>query len=243
MRILYIVGGTAFAAGLGVGLLASILLAPEPSTVIDPVVREAAPIQPVYQDLEPAPHFAEPPTENEPRPADPAGPDREMARMSNGPDGGRPPWWDDRDGQGPPPEVRTNREAMMNWMDQRRRERATELRTNFVAHAKLSEPETVRFDVLMTALNLRLKEQSSKWQQAMESETMTRAEVRARAMAEISDAMVMTYDELDRNMPAGWRDSAGTNFNLMTFIEPEVWRELRPVMRGGFRGGGPPPPR
>jgi len=33
---------------------------------------------------------------------------------------------------------------------------------------------------------------------------------------------------------------AGTDFNLMTFIEPEVWQELRPIMRGGWRGGGPP---
>jgi hypothetical protein len=242
MRTLYLAAGIAFAAGLGIGLLIPTLLAPTPPDTPAPIVLDAAPTQPVYRDLAPVEAPAEPDPAS-PAPV-PASPERELARLDERPDfGGRPPWWDERDGQGPPPEVRTNREAMMNWMDQRRRERANELRTNFVAQAELSDPETVRFDVLMASLNMRLKEQSEKWREAMESETMTRAEVRARAMAEISDAMVVTYDELDRNMPAGWRDAAGTNFNLMTFVEPEVWRELRPVMRGGFRGGPSPQPR
>ena len=132
-------------------------------------------------------------------------------------------------------------------MAEQRRERARQERTNFVAQAELKEEETVRFDVLMASLNMRLKQQSEKWRESLDSGVVSRAEVRARAMSEISSALVLTYDELDRNMPDGWREVAGQDFNLMTFIEPEVWQELRPIMRGGFRRGGPPgnnpPPR
>lgn len=242
MRTILVVGGTCFLAGLGLGVLVPALLTPPPPETPAPVTAKANPTAApdAYSQVE----FPDRPPEalrEIPLAPEAASPERDLARMNPPPDGGRPPWWDDREGQGPPPEIRTNREAMMAWMAERRLERAQQLRSNFVAKAELKEEEAVRFDVLMAALNMRLKEQSTKWREAMDSGAMTRSEVRARAMSEISQAMVLTYDELDRNMPAGWRDQAGEDFNLMTFVEPEVWQELRPVMRGGFRGGGPPP--
>ena len=239
MRIVVIVGSTCFLAGLGLGVLVPTLLTPAPEEKPIPLTAKTEPAaapdafsQTEFPDRPPEP------LHEIPIAPEVANPERDLARMNQPPEGGRPPWWDDREGQGPPPEIRTNREAMMAWMAERRLERAQQLRSNFVAKAELKDEEAVRFDVLMAALNMRLKEQSAKWREAMDSGAMTRSEVRARAMSEISQAMVITYDELDRNMPAGWREQAGEDFNLMTFVEPDVWRELRPVMRGGFRGGG-----
>lgn len=247
MRAITLVGLTSFLVGAGLGVLGTTLLQPPAPTNIELVAAvPPAATAPVYHDLPawetPAP--AEEMTEDAPPPA---GPQRDLERMTRSPEGGRPPWMDGRDGFGPPPEIRTNREAMMAWMAEQRRERARQERTNFVAQAELKEEEAVRFDVLMASLNMRLKQQSEKWRESLDSGLVSRAEIRARAMSEISSALVLTYDELDRNMPDGWREVAGQDFNLMTFIEPEVWQELRPIMRGGFRRGGPPdnnaPPR
>jgi len=94
---------------------------------------------------------------------------------------------------------------MIAWFSEQRRERARQERTNFLAQAELKEEETVRFDVLMAALNLRLQQQSEKWREALDGGLVSRAEIRARAMGEISSALVLTYDELDRSMPDGWR--------------------------------------
>ena len=139
-----------------------------------------------------------------------------------------------------PEEIRGNREAVMAWMADRQKERAAALRTNFIGKARLSQDETVRFDVLMAAMNMRLKEKTAVWKQALEDGSITRAEVRARAMNEISQAMVLTYDELDRSMPSGWRNVAGEDFDLRTFVDPETMHDLRPLMRGGFRSRGGP---
>lgn len=134
----------------------------------------------------------------------------------------------------------TNREA---WIAQRlaeREERITRMRSNLVEQAKLNEQQQVRFEVLIAAMNLRLKEQAALWREAIESGAMSRPEARARAMKEIGSAIALTYDELDRNMPANWR-TATTNesINLWTFIDPALWREMRPLMG---RGRPPAPP-
>lgn len=240
MRTLIIVGSISFLAGLGLGVVVPALLAPTPPSLVESAPAPTpAPAKARYEGAA----FPDRPPQEEAlleAPPETPGPERDLARLDPPPGGEPPPWWGNREGgDGPPPEVRTNREAMMAWMADRRLERAQALRSNFVAKAELSENEAVRFDVLMASLNMRLKQQSEKWREALDNESMTRSEVRARAMSEISQAMVLTYDELDRNMPDGWREQAGQDFNLMTFVEPEVWHELRPVMRGSFRGGGP----
>lgn len=134
----------------------------------------------------------------------------------------------------------TNREAWIAQRAEEMRARASEQRSNFVAQAALSEEQSTRFDVLVEAMNMRLEDKVREWSALMEEGVLPRPESRARAMNEISEILVMTYDELDRNMPEGWRDGAGTNFSLNTFIDPDLVREMRPLMRGGFRGGPPP---
>ncbi len=136
----------------------------------------------------------------------------------------------------------TNREA---WLEQRRaerEERVNRMRSNLIEKAKLSEDQTVRFDVLVTSMNLRLQQQTQLWQEALESGLMSRAEIRARAMKEVGTAVSLTYDELDRNLPAEWRsDITNESVNLWTFIDPDIWRAMRPLMGG--RGRPNPPSR
>ena len=134
----------------------------------------------------------------------------------------------------------TNREA---WLEQRRIEREEQvnrMRSNLVERAGLSDDQTVRFDVLVTAMNLRLQQQTRLWQEALESGLMSRAEIRARAMKEVGTAVTLTYDELDRNLPPEWRsDTTNEAVNLWTFIEPETWRAMRPLMGGRGRPNRP----
>ena len=43
-----------------------------------------------------------------------------------------------------------------------------------------------------------------------------------RMMNEITDALVLTYDELNRSMPPSWSDDAGNEFQLVDYIDPLV---------------------
>ncbi len=43
-----------------------------------------------------------------------------------------------------------------------------------------------------------------------------------RMMNDLSSTLVKAYDDLDRDMPADWRDKAGKEFQLFDFINPEV---------------------
>ena len=247
MRSLIFVGLIGFLAGLGLGVVLTTLSSPAPTPEQPAMtVAESPPQTSAHRDIEPLFGEMESPR-SEPAPSRMPRPE---APPEDGPEErGRPPWMDWMGSNGPPAEIRTNREAMRAWMAERQQERATTLRTNFAAKAKLADEEVVRFDVLMAAMNMRLKEKTVQWREALDSGAMTRPEVRARAMNEISQAMVLTYDEMDRSMPTGWREVAGEDFNLMTFVDPTTMHELRPLMRGGFRGGGPgggrdaPPPQ
>lgn len=131
-----------------------------------------------------------------------------------------------------------NREA---WAERRRIEgeiRKATIRSNFVEHAKLSDAQAVRFDVLVAAMNMRLNEQAQVWREAAESGKISRSEARARMMKEFGTALSLTYDELDRNMPTDWRtNTSGDGFNLWSFVDTDVWHSMRGGGRGP-RGGG-----
>ena len=118
------------------------------------------------------------------------------------------------------------------------KERAERQRTNFIARAKLDESQATRFDVLVSSMNVRLGERLQEWNTYLSNNVLPRAEARARVMKDISAVMVLTYDEMDRNMPPGWRDEAGPEFSLPAFIDPEIARGMRPIVGRGFGGGG-----
>jgi hypothetical protein len=49
--------------------------------------------------------------------------------------------------------------------------------------------------------------------------------------------MVMTYDEMDRKLPATWRTDAGASFDLVTYVDPKVAQPLVGVQDKMPRGG------
>jgi hypothetical protein len=211
--------------------------APAPVAAVSPAVRR--------RDL--------PEREWAPRPATPAATsnvagavtDAESATAS----APQPPAWWWGGGSGGETNVRAftppTEEQRREWAERRQqemRERAERQRTNFIAKAELDEGQTTRLDVLVSAMNVRLGERMQVWKDYLASNSLPRSEVRARVMNDVSSVMVLTYNELDRSMPADWRTQAGEDFSLHTFIDPQLWQEMRPLVGRGFgRGPGPGP--
>jgi len=131
----------------------------------------------------------------------------------------------------------TNFTAMM-------KERAASERTNFFANVGLTPAQQADFDDLVSAMNNSLKQRVEGLQAMIQEGKNPRPETFLYMMHDFSSAMMRSYDMMDRTMPAGWRDKAGNNFNMMTFIDPSLrdsFRGLRPPR--GDRGPGDPPPQ
>jgi len=112
--------------------------------------------------------------------------------------------------------------------------RVVSARTNFIANAKLNEDQTTKFDVLVTAMNLRLQQKLDPAMEELRNGWRPTPEDRVRLMSDISSVLVLTYDEMDRNLPPNWRNAnSNSNLSLTQFVDPKY----RPFMQG-FRGGG-----
>lgn len=109
-------------------------------------------------------------------------------------------------------------------------ERAAELwairsdlaRDAFLTNIRATEEQAGRFDVLVEAMNLRLEHAIEKWAGILREESMSGREAGLRMMNEITDALVLTYDEMNRSMPNGWGNAAGVDFQLIDHIDPYV---------------------
>lgn len=99
-------------------------------------------------------------------------------------------------------------------------------RSSFVSNVGLNKDQENQFDILVGAMNLRLGDSIEKWAVYLKAKQDLNPEDGIRIMKDLSEAMVLTYDELDRNMPPDWRNKAGENFQLFNFIDPEVARPL-----------------
>ena len=105
--------------------------------------------------------------------------------------------------------------------------RADIARTNFVSKAKLDEKQATDFDVLVEAMNLRIGTSIDKWSAYIKEQGKLTPETGVRMMTELGQAMVVTYDEMDRKMPPDWRQNAGSKFELVNFVDPEVLTPLQ----------------
>jgi len=102
-------------------------------------------------------------------------------------------------------------------------------RESFVSRVPTNDAQAVRFDVLMEAMNIRLGATIEKWVDTINTQDVVTAETGVRMMNELTDAIVVTYDELDRNMPPDWREKAGPEFQLLDFVDPEVAMPLAEI--------------
>lgn len=96
-------------------------------------------------------------------------------------------------------------------------------RNSFVEQVELDEERAMRFDVLVEAMNIRIGTTIEKFVgQVQEDDRIAGEEFGVRLMNEITETMVLTYDEMDRNLPEGWRGKAGEKFSLSSLIDPDV---------------------
>jgi hypothetical protein len=95
-------------------------------------------------------------------------------------------------------------------------------RNSFVSNLRLDAKQSDQFDTLVAAMNLRLETGISNWVQGVKAKGDVTTEDGLRLMNELSSAVVLTYDELDRAMPAGWRKAAGGKFDAISFVDPAV---------------------
>lgn len=105
--------------------------------------------------------------------------------------------------------------------------RADIARSNFVARTKLDQRQTADFDVLVEAMNLRLGASIDKWVATIKQQGEMSSELGLRMMTELGNDMVLTYDELNRKLPEGWRKNAGPKFEMVDFVDPEVLTPLQ----------------
>jgi hypothetical protein len=126
-------------------------------------------------------------------------------------------------------------------------------RAAFISNTVLSADEAVKFDVLTAAMNVRLSARLDPIVKAYESGWRPSPEERTRIAQDVSTILVNTYDEMDRNMPADWREGATNSyFSLTQFVDPRYMPFMRGMSSpppgmwggggsgGGFFGGPPP---
>lgn len=125
--------------------------------------------------------------------------------------------------RGRPGDERTLRErldeAIEAW-----RIRSEVARNNFVTRAGLTPDQAAQFDVLIQAMNLRMREHFDQFVATVQAGEPITPEAGARMIRALSDAVVLTYDEMDHKLP-GWRQSA-PGLDLGDLIDPSVAEPL-----------------
>lgn len=152
-------------------------------------------------------------------------------RPPAGHDGGRPDWFS-------PARMA---EFTNEWV-----RRAAASRSNFIARAELKEDEVARFDVVVASMNIRLGDVLDPLIADLQAGLPVTPEDRARLVNEISDVVVLTYDELSRGLPDAPVSQVSSNpLNVVQFADPRYVPFLRgfsPRRSWGGGGGGSPPP-
>ncbi len=112
-------------------------------------------------------------------------------------------------------------QAMEAW-----RVRSDIARNTFVANAGLTPEEQQQFDVLTAAMNLRLRTTIQGFADQIRAGEKMTPEAGARLVKDLSGALVLTYDEMDRKFTPRWRASTGDRFDVADMIDPSVAEPL-----------------
>ncbi|MFO1521760.1 MAG: hypothetical protein U1G05_06920 [Kiritimatiellia bacterium] len=99
------------------------------------------------------------------------------------------------------------------------------------------------FDVLVSAMNIRVDYAVSNWVERVKTKDELRPEDGARLFHEITGAIVQTYDAMDEKLPPNWREAAGPDFQLFELIDPKAGERLLEVdgLISEREDFGPPP--
>jgi hypothetical protein len=99
-------------------------------------------------------------------------------------------------------------------------------KSTFIANARLSDTQALKFKTLLGAMNVRIGTSIDGFAEEVRESDNLQPETGVRLVNDITDSMVMTYDEMDKTMPKGWRGKAGDKFSMTDFVDPEVARPL-----------------
>ena len=113
-------------------------------------------------------------------------------------------------------------------------ERATEIwdmrkdmaRANFVSRVEMNDEQEEQFEVILAAMNLRLAPIFEAWAEDLQNGNTLVAESGTRYLHEITGAVNLVYEEMDRSMPEDWREKSGDQFNAGDFIDPAIFAPL-----------------
>ncbi len=125
------------------------------------------------------------------------------------------------------------------------RVRSDVARSAFLANAGLDAEQAANFDVVMEAMNVRLKERITFWADRFRDGSELSQETGMRMMNDLSGVLVLTYDEMDRKLPPTWRTTGGAQMEMTDFVDPAVAEPLigledrLPRRRHGGPGGPP----
>ena len=154
-------------------------------------------------------------------------------RPSGGREGGRPDWFSP---------------ARMAEFTNEWARRAAVSRSNFIERAELKEDEVARFDVVVASMNIRLGNVLDPLIADLQAGLPITPEDRAHLVNELSEVVVLTYDELARGLPDAPVSQVSSNpLNVVQFADPRYVPFLRGFSSrrswggGGGGGGGPPP--
>ena len=107
--------------------------------------------------------------------------------------------------------------------------RADLARDSFVSNVTTTQDQAAQFEVTMAAMNLRLSNSIRTWVDVVKQEQDVTPETGIRIMNDLSSTLVLAYNDLDRAMPADWRQKAGPKFQVFDFINPDVAKPLAEV--------------
>ena len=122
-----------------------------------------------------------------------------------------------RPGQRPPDMKAEIERAADLW-----RVRRDVARSSFLDSVGAEKEDSVQFDVLVEAMNVRLAHAIESWVDEVKTLDSVGPEYGIRLVRDLSDAMVLTYDEMDRTLKADWRQATEAPLNMTDFIDPVV---------------------
>lgn len=114
-------------------------------------------------------------------------------------------------------------------------------RNSLITNLGLNAQQTAMLDGVMAVMNTQLEQGIRQWADTLKQKDAMTGEDGIRMMNELSGVLAKTYGEMDQTLPSGWRDKAGSEFELMNFIDPAVALPLADVQdKLQRRRGGPP---
>ncbi len=102
-------------------------------------------------------------------------------------------------------------------------------RAGFVSNVATADEQAIQFDVAMAAMNLRLSNSVRTWVDYVKQQPNVTPETGVRIMNDLSSSIVLAYNDLDRTLPADWRDKAGPKFQVFDFVNPDSVMPLTEV--------------